>query len=122
VALPGSGEEREVRAARNQSLFREINERLKETNDAFAEVVGTYAIACECADLECMETLEIGPVHYQAVRKNPRRFVVLRGHVYPDVERVVDGPGGTEYVVVEKERLAATVAESAADTSAHDSA
>jgi hypothetical protein len=34
VALPGSGEEREVRAARNQSLFREINERLKETNDA----------------------------------------------------------------------------------------
>jgi hypothetical protein len=122
VALPGSGEEREVRAARNQSLFREINERLKETNDAFAEVVGTYAIACECADLECMETLEIGPVDYRAVRKSPRRFVVLRGHVYPDVERIVDEPDGSEYVVVEKERLAATVAESAANASAHDSA
>jgi hypothetical protein len=69
-----------------------------------------------------METLEIGPGDYQAVRKNPRRFVVLRGHVYLDVERVVDARDGSEYVVVEKERLAATVAESAADASAHDSA
>jgi len=83
------GEEREVRAARNQSLFRVVNEKLKDLNAAFEDVVGTDAVACECADIECIETVEIAPGDYDAIRANPRHFVVRRGHVYPDVERVV---------------------------------
>src|SRR3954469_24678000 len=101
--LERTREEREVRAARNQSLFRSVNEQLKATNAAFVEVGGTeYAIACECADLECVQTLQISPGAYERVRSNPRRFVVLAGHVYPEVEHVVEEIDG--YVVVEKER------------------
>ena len=46
-----------------------------------------YAIACECADTGCVETLNIREVVYLAVRSSPRQFVVLHGHVVPGVEQ-----------------------------------
>ena len=91
--------DREIRAARNQALFRAVNEKVKEVNAAVAEVTGTFAIACECADMDCIETLKISPAEYEAVRVNPRHFVVLRGHIYPEVEEVVRT--SWQYVVVE---------------------
>jgi hypothetical protein len=101
-------EDRHVRAGRNQSLFRAANERLKDLNDAFGGLDGTYAIACECADTSCLATLEIRPEEYEAVRESSYRFVVLKGHVFEDVERVVGQRNG--YVVVEKVAAAAEVA------------
>jgi hypothetical protein len=102
-------EEREVRAARNQAIFRAVNEKLTGLNEAFAEVVGTFAIACECADMACVATIEIGPEEYRAVRAQPRRFVVCVGHIYPDVEVVVEETPA--YVVVEKVAAAGEAAE-----------
>jgi hypothetical protein len=106
---PSSQEKREVRAARNQSLFRAVNENMRVLNDGFAQITETFAIACECADQRCIETIEIRPEDYAAVRAEPRHFAVLPGHVYPDVERVVREADG--YVVVEKQGTAAEVAE-----------
>ena len=112
--MDGSAErQQEVRAARNQAMFRAINEQMQAMNEAFAFVTQTFAIACECADTECIETFEIGPEEYAEVRANPRHFAVLPGHVYPDVERVVRAMD--EYVVVEKTAAAAEVAEFLAD-------
>src|SRR3712207_4055704 len=106
--------EREVRAARNQSMFRAVNEKIRALNETFAMVTREYAIACECADTSCTATLEIGPDAYSAIRANPRQFAVLHGHVVPEVEDVV---GETDaYVVVEKVRDGATVAEALAPT------
>lgn len=105
------GEEREVRAARNQALFRVVNEKLKDINAAFEDVVGSHAIACECADLQCIDTLEIARREYEEIRANPRHFAVRAGHVYPDVEIVVRESDG--YVVVEKIGKAGEVAEAA---------
>ena len=104
-------EEREVRAARNQALFRVVNEKLKGINAAFADIVGTHSIACECADLQCIETLEIGREEYDEIRRNPRHFAVRRGHVYPEVEIVVREVDG--YAVVEKTGAAGRYAEAA---------
>src|SRR3712207_711486 len=101
--------EREVRAARNQSMFRAVNEKIRALNETFAMVTREYAIACECADPSCTATLEIDPTDYHAVRGNPRRFVVLHGHVYPEVEEIVSET--ERYVVVEKVGHAAEVAE-----------
>jgi len=102
-------EEREVRAARNQALFRAVNEKLATLNEAFAQVAGTFAVACECADTSCVEMIEIAPEDYRAIRAEPRRFVVRTEHVYPDVEVVVhESPA---YVVVEKVAGAAEMAE-----------
>jgi hypothetical protein len=96
----GTQHEREVRAARNQALFRAVNEKMRELNQAFSVVTETYAIACECLDTTCVETLHISMDDYLEVREHSSRFVVLADHIYLDVERVVAGHDG--YVVVEK--------------------
>jgi 5-bromo-4-chloroindolyl phosphate hydrolysis protein len=104
-----SQQEREVRAARNQSLFRTVNENLKELNQSFATVTNTFAIACECANRGCAEMIEIHPHEYLALRIEPTHFAVVRDHVFPEVERVVRE--AEQYVVVEKQALAAEIAE-----------
>jgi hypothetical protein len=106
---PREQQEREVRAARNQALFRAVNEQVKTVNEAFASITGSFAIACECADTTCIETLQISPDAYAEVRSNPRHFAVLPGHIYPEVEQVVRTSG--QYVVVEKMAKAAEIVE-----------
>jgi hypothetical protein len=106
---PSSHDEREIRAARNQSLFRAVNEKLRALNETFVSVTETFTIACECADTGCVEMVDIHPHEYLAVRAEPRHFVVRPGHIYPDVEQVVREADG--YVVVEKSGMAAEVAE-----------
>jgi hypothetical protein len=101
--------ERETRAASNQALFRAANEKTRVINETLATLTEKFMIACECADTGCIETIEILPQEYFAIRAEPRQFAVLPGHVYPDVESVVrEGDG---YAVVEKEGEAAEVAE-----------
>ena len=110
---PTTDQEREIRAARNQALFRAVNENLKMLNEAFATASETFVIACECADSNCVKMLEIHPHEYLEIRAEPRHFAVLPGHVYPEVEDVVRE---TEtFVVVEKRGTAAEVAEILAD-------
>lgn len=94
-----SNSEREIRAARNQALFRAVNEKISEMNESFGAITGTYSITCECSRLECVEILEIPGDAYRAVRGNPRTFAVLPGHVEQGVERVLSNHDG--YAVVE---------------------
>jgi hypothetical protein len=54
-----TGETPEVRAARNQALFRAVNEKLKTIDEAFEAVTGRQTLTCECADLACVQTIEI---------------------------------------------------------------
>jgi hypothetical protein len=108
-----SGHEREVRAARNESLFRAVNERIEELNQALALITGTFDITCECADMTCIETISIRPFDYHAIRGNPRQFAVLPGHVIVDIERIVQQTD--TYTVVEKLGAAGVVATEAAE-------
>jgi hypothetical protein len=101
--------EREVRAARNQSLFRAINEKIIDLSKAFAAFAGDFQIACECADTFCLKSLTITPEAYEDIRSQANRFVVLPGHIVPEVENVVAEEDG--YFVVEKIAVAAQVAE-----------
>ena len=105
----GSDGEREIRAARNQALFRAVNEKLHALNEAFESVTETFVISCECADRTCVEMVDIGPSEYDTVRGNPRHFAVLSGHVDPDVEQIVRELNG--YTVVKKSAEAGRVAE-----------
>jgi hypothetical protein len=101
--------ERVRRAAANQALFRAVNEQMRRLNDAISELTSTFVIACECADTRCVERIEVSPEDYLRVRESPRRFLVLPGHVFPEVEDVVAENGG--HVVVEKHADATAVAE-----------
>ena len=86
------------KAARNQVVFREVNERIAELTGLLTET-GFNMFICECSDSTCAESLQITTAEYEAVRAHPARFVVLEGHQLPEVERVVDGNG--RYLVVE---------------------
>ena len=103
-----SGDGVRFRAARNQAMFRAINERLTR-DDLVAEMTGGHMIACECADPTCVQTLAITTAQYREVRREPRRFAVLPGHVYPDIENAIAESGA--YVVVEKIGQAGELAE-----------
>jgi len=94
----------EERVARNEALFREVNERV----EGLAGDSPRIDFVCECGDLDCLERLELTRTTYEQVRSDPRRFVVAPGHENPDVERVVARLEG--YLVVEKVAEAARVA------------
>ena len=111
---PTLSEERQARAARNETLFRTLNEKLTDLNEALASVSQTLVIACECAEMTCVAMVDISPADYNEVRSDPTWFVVLPDHVYPEIERVVREADG--YVVVEKFGLGGEIAEADAAT------
>lgn len=89
---------REVRQARNEALFREVNERIAELSDNWAG--GEFHIICECATIGCEEMLPIPLDEYRRVRAHPRRFLIFAGHEFPEIEDVVER--NTAFEVVEK--------------------
>jgi hypothetical protein len=93
-----------TKGARNQSLLRDVNERI---NELVGEAWNPEFL-CECADTSCLETLELSLGEYEAIRSSPVRFPIKPGHEVPEFERVVEEHGG--YVVVEKFGEAAEVA------------
>ena len=93
--------EHERRVGLNEAVFREVNERLRDLNQTFTTLSERMDLICECSDTGCAEHLSMSPAEYEAVRADPRRFIVLPGHEEgPDVERVVEKHEG--YNVVEK--------------------
>jgi hypothetical protein len=81
-------DEREHRLAQNEALFREVNERI----EAKAHTLGSdvpYQFLCECANPDCTFRLSLPISVYEAVRADPRQFVVLPLHYTPEVEELV---------------------------------
>jgi hypothetical protein len=85
------------RLARNQALFREINERI---NEVRSPAVALNEFVCECSNPSCTQSLLLAPSEYQAVRSNPTHFLIARGHEMPDVELVVEDH--SRFLVVKK--------------------
>jgi hypothetical protein len=104
------GEISSQRAARNQSLYREINEKVSELNRTFVEAgFETSEWVCECADTNCTARLGATLDEYETVRSNPRTFIISPGHIYPEVERPLSENG--RFMIVEKLHNAGQVAE-----------
>ena len=107
--LPADPYDRHQRAARNQSLFREVNEKIEAL--AHDSTVTFHEFSCECADTHCIEVVPLTVEEYEHIRRIPTHFAVAPGHVYPDVERVVETDGvGNRYEVVEKYGVAGLLA------------
>jgi hypothetical protein len=102
------GGDRVERAAANQSVFRHVNERLQDLARTFQDVAHRTTFACECADVQCVEQLELSLDEYEAIRSDSNQFVVLPGHVYADVERVASE--NERFVVVAKIGRGAAIA------------
>jgi hypothetical protein len=89
---------RAERLARNEALFREVNERIAEVSSSWG--TDRAAAVCECANEGCAETIELAASEYEAVRAHGERFVLRAGHEDPEIERVVER--GERFIVVEK--------------------
>jgi hypothetical protein len=103
-------EEQARRVGLNESIFRQVNEQIESLNRDFGTDDRTMTVICECANGDCTDRLEIAVSRYEAVREDPRRFIIVSGHAIPQFETVVDGGDG--YEIVEKdEGVAAELAE-----------
>jgi hypothetical protein len=87
------------RAARNEEVFRGVNERIEEGAEQH-NVSGSLPFHCECGANACFETIEIPPARYAAIVQERYHFVVVPGHEEPRIERVVATEG--DFLVVEK--------------------
>ena len=101
-------EEREIRAARNESLFRGLNETLERVH-AGGPSDETAEYFCECAQRGCASLIPLSPEEYEHVRAGSDRFLVLTGHIEPDIERVLEDHG--TYWIVEKLGIGSFVAD-----------
>jgi hypothetical protein len=102
---------RDARAAKNQTVFRDFNERVKVQNDDYPYIVPMSDWVCECANESCVKVIHMSPAEYEAVREGGSCFVVAPGeeHVWADVEHVTKR--NDRYWVVEKDGLAGELAE-----------
>jgi hypothetical protein len=91
---------RERRIGRNEEIFRRVNEQIEQVNQAFGAVAGSMTLVCECADVACIEQIEVTPDEYTRLRSNPTLFAIKPGHEIPDVENVIERLD--RYWVVEK--------------------
>lgn len=87
------------RAARNEEVFRGVNERIEEGAEQH-QVAGSLPFHCECDRASCLETIEIPTDDYAVIMRQRYRFVVIPGHEEPEIETVVEKTA--EYLVVEK--------------------
>ncbi len=91
------------RVSKNESLFREVNERIKELNQSFESGAPSNVadFVCECSQEDCHDYVQLTLPEYEAVRAHSNCFVIAPGHAWvPDSEREVDR--GERYSVVEK--------------------
>jgi hypothetical protein len=96
------------RRARNETSFRTVNEAIA-AGRPLVDAEKPVPFVCECGRLGCTEILEISSGAYQAIRDDPRRFVIVDGHESPDIERVVSRRDG--WAIVEKFGEAGEIAE-----------
>jgi hypothetical protein len=81
---------REERLAKNEVLFREINERIEEAAAPHGRRDGhVFEFFCECSNADCTLLLPMTLASYEAVRSNPEAFVIAPGHDLPEIETVI---------------------------------
>jgi hypothetical protein len=90
---------RDEKLARNQALFREVNERISSLSSGFASTYDQLLdVLCECSDEICTVRIRVTVEHYEQVRACPTRFVIYPRHDSAQIEQVVDRGRGYEVV------------------------
>jgi hypothetical protein len=77
---------REDRLARNETLFREVNERIEEVRSQEQDWID---FLCECGVEQCKDPIVLTVAEYEQLRADPTTFAVAPGHSIDDIEDVV---------------------------------
>ena len=106
----------EERLAKNEVLFRSVNESIEQQALRFGGIDDEYEFVCECSSTECAEKVTLTLRQYERVRADGTRFVLVPGHTNPEVELLVHRTAS--HHVVEKDGAARVIAEQADPRSA----
>jgi hypothetical protein len=90
--------DRAERVALTEAAFRIANERMAGWEERGDGAAASYF--CECGMEGCREVIGLSKAQYEAVRADPRHFVVLHDHVIEDLEDEIERHDG--YSVIEK--------------------
>ena len=90
----------ELRIAKTESRFRDVNERIAESADEMG--LQQAELVCECADPDCGHRIEATLDDYERARSDGALFVVAPEHHVPEHEAVIGSRPG--YRIVEKLR------------------
>jgi len=96
-------EDRFARQARNEALFREVNERIAQLGEHAQawSPDGKVDFLCECGDEGgCGQRVDVPTEVYERVRSQDDRFIVRPGHETLEIEQAVEWT--EDYVVVDK--------------------
>ena len=97
-------------AARNEELFRTVNEQIEAVSQTLAGTDPNMDFLCECDQIDCVAKVSATRDEYESVRAVSTHFIVVPEHVDPSVEHVVV-LSNDRFAVVEKEAAAARDAE-----------
>jgi hypothetical protein len=93
----------EVRRARTEALFRDVNERIAETAGRFSSEAAEFV--CECDDASCAERIPASLGAYDDVREDGTQFLLVPGHENDAIEKVVERTPRYSIVAKVKRRL-----------------
>jgi hypothetical protein len=100
-------EKRLERQAKNQVLFRSINELIEDAKVTFGDGEEEIEVLCECSSA-CTQVVVLTHSEYEVVRAGPTLFVIVPSHEAPAIERVVSQTD--RFAVVETFGMAARAA------------
>jgi hypothetical protein len=66
--------------SKNRTLFREVNERIRDVNARFGASEGMYLALCECERAGCTAHVEVSAAVHAEICADPGRFIVAPGH------------------------------------------
>src|SRR5207247_10393627 len=83
---------RDARFAKNEALFREVNERIAEVGERLQVLPDDELLEfrCECGSAECDSPVPMTRAEYEHVRSHDDRYAVVPGHEDLKIERVVE--------------------------------
>jgi hypothetical protein len=91
--------DREARIAKNETIARDINEGIEESMSARSPE-GYVRMLCECGRVGCERMIALSLAEYEEARRDGGRFVIVKEHLFPDVEEIVRETD--RFVVVQK--------------------
>ena len=91
-------------AARNEAVWREVNNRIEEVDEALRVLPDDLLeFHCECGYADCEARISLTPTEYREVRSGNDTFAVALGHEDEVIEHVVKRTD--RYLVVDKDAV-----------------
>jgi hypothetical protein len=90
--------ERERRIGLNESVFRDVNERIEEAAESCGVGDQPLNLVCEFGNSTCVAQISMTHSEYEALRADPTHFAVAPGHEIADVEVIVERRKGYDVI------------------------